>query len=103
MAESVNGGPGGFLSLPAQRTAVKLRPHQETTRSTAAMTEPVVHHHGREAGRCRLRRGAALSFNSLLGGAPLLSALMQTQVDEVVEIKKRPRTAVDRSHDAMFL
>ena len=37
-------------SPPAQRTAVRLRPHHETTTSTAAMTEPVVHHHGREKG-----------------------------------------------------
>jgi hypothetical protein len=28
----------------------------------------VVHHHGREEGRGRARRGAAVSFNSLLAG-----------------------------------
>src|SRR5687767_3030793 len=33
------------------------------------MTEPVVLHHGRQGGRCRLRRGTAVCFNSLLGGA----------------------------------
>jgi hypothetical protein len=36
---------------------------------SVSMTAPVVHHHGREAGRGRSRRGAAVSFNSLLGGA----------------------------------
>ena len=30
------------------------------------MSEPVVHHHGREGGRCRGQRGAAVCFNSLL-------------------------------------
>jgi hypothetical protein len=32
-------------------------------------SEPVVHHHGREVGDSGPRRGAAVSFNSLLGGA----------------------------------
>jgi hypothetical protein len=53
-----------FLSV--QRTAVKLRPHQETTAVQEAMTEPVVGHHGREGGGRSKPRGAAVSFNSLL-------------------------------------
>jgi hypothetical protein len=32
-------------------------------------SEPVVLHHGRQAGRCRSPRGAAVCFNGLLGGA----------------------------------
>jgi hypothetical protein len=32
------------------------------------MNEPVVLHHRREEGRWRSRRGAAASFNGLLGG-----------------------------------
>ena len=55
-------------SPPAQRTAVKLPPHPESTSCLDAMTEPVVFHHGRQGGRCSSRRGAAVSFNSLLGG-----------------------------------
>jgi len=35
---------------PAQRTAVKQRPHQETRRHQVATSEPVVDHHGREGG-----------------------------------------------------
>ena len=35
-----------------------------------ATSEPVVHHHGREGGRRRSQQGAAVSFNSLLGGPP---------------------------------
>jgi hypothetical protein len=34
-----------------------------------ATSEPVVLHHGREEGRWRSRRGAAVCFNGLLGGA----------------------------------
>jgi hypothetical protein len=42
------------VSAPsAQRTAVKQRPHQETTSCQVAMTEPVVLDHGPEAGRFR--------------------------------------------------
>jgi hypothetical protein len=35
-----------------------------------ATSEPVVLHHGREGARRRSRRGAAVCFNGLLGGAP---------------------------------
>jgi hypothetical protein len=35
---------------PAQRTAVKQRPHQETRRCQVVTSEPVVLHHGREGG-----------------------------------------------------
>jgi hypothetical protein len=50
--------PGGasasvMKASPAQRTAVKQRPHQETERHQVATSEPVVHHHGRQVGRCR--------------------------------------------------
>jgi hypothetical protein len=38
------------MTSPAQRTAVKQRPHQETERWQVATSEPVVHHHGREGG-----------------------------------------------------
>jgi len=57
----------GGLRQPGQRTAVKLRPHQETTSWQIATSEPVVLHHGRERGGGRARRGAAVSFNSLWG------------------------------------
>jgi len=53
----------------AQRTAVKQRPHQETTGCRQAMTEPVVLHHGREGGPCRRQRGAADCFNGLLASS----------------------------------
>jgi hypothetical protein len=39
-----------FETLSAQRTAVQLRPHQQTETLHGAMTEPVVIHHGREVG-----------------------------------------------------
>jgi hypothetical protein len=51
----------------AQRTAVQLRPQQETMTAQVATSEPVVHHHGRQAGRRSRRRGAAGSCNGLLG------------------------------------
>ena len=35
-------------------------------------SEPVVLHHGRECGGRRSRRGAAVCFNGLLGGAPVV-------------------------------
>ncbi len=38
-------------------------------RAQVEMSEPVVLHHGREGGRCWSQRGAAVCFNSLLGGA----------------------------------
>jgi hypothetical protein len=39
-----------FVSPSAQRTAVQLRPPQQMEEQQLAMTEPVVHHHGRESG-----------------------------------------------------
>ena len=59
----------GVDSSPAQRTAVKQRPHQETGRHQVATSEPVVLHHGREGsgdGRDEVRPSV---FNGLLGGA----------------------------------
>ena len=53
----------------AQRTAVQLRPHQQTMRYQVAKNEPVVVHHGRQVERCRSRQGAAVCCNGLLGGA----------------------------------
>src|SRR5436190_779588 len=38
----------------AQRTAVKLRPHPESTSCPVATSEPVVLHHGREEGRYKV-------------------------------------------------
>ena len=61
-----------FALSPAQRTALKQRPHQETPTCQVATSEPVVVHHGREGRRCRSRRvaavGAAACLNGLLGG-----------------------------------
>jgi hypothetical protein len=76
------------MATPAQRTAVKQRPHQETTSLQAVMTEPVVPDHGREGRRIKSRRGAAVSFNSLLGGDPQHAA-----VDDV-ELASRSLTLV---------
>jgi hypothetical protein len=53
---------------PAQRTAVQLRPHQQTIRAQLATTEPVVLEHGREVGGLRSRQRAAGYCNGLLGG-----------------------------------
>ena len=39
-----------IIAWPAQRTAVKQRPHQETESCQEATSEPVVRHHGREGG-----------------------------------------------------
>jgi hypothetical protein len=43
------------------------------------MTEPVVLHHGRQEGRIRSRRGAAICCNGRLGGAapPAASGIAQ--------------------------
>jgi hypothetical protein len=41
------------LSRSGQRTAVKQRPHQQTSVQQVATSEPVVLHHGREGGHCR--------------------------------------------------
>jgi hypothetical protein len=60
---------GVNCSPPAQRTAVKLRPHQETTTCPVATSEPVVITTGdREdgTGKEEVRPSA---FNGLLGGA----------------------------------
>jgi hypothetical protein len=38
------------MPSPAQRTAVKQRPHQQNGRPQVATSEPVVPHHGREGG-----------------------------------------------------
>jgi hypothetical protein len=56
-----------MLFLSGQRTAVQLRPHQQTMRWQVAMTEPVVDNHGRQAGGVRLRRGAAVCLQRLVG------------------------------------
>jgi hypothetical protein len=48
--EVPDGHQFGSWSSPAQRTGVKLRPHQETERHPVATSEPVVFHHGREGG-----------------------------------------------------
>ena len=53
---------------PAQRTAVKLRPHQEATTVEVATSEPVVLHHGRQTRQSSKPGGSAGSFNSLVGG-----------------------------------
>ena len=65
----------GQPTLPsAQRTAVQQRPHPEIRAVSVEKTEPVVHHHGRQARRLRPQRGAAVCCcNSLLGGALSLS------------------------------
>src|SRR5687767_1565133 len=57
-----------FMSRSVQRTAVQLRPHQQTEKCHVATSEPVVGHHGREAGGFRSRRGVAVCCNGLLGG-----------------------------------
>jgi hypothetical protein len=43
-------GPNHVSAPSAQRTAVKQRPHQETTSYQQATSEPMVLHHGREVG-----------------------------------------------------
>jgi hypothetical protein len=62
--------PSRGIDSPAQRTAVKQRPHQETGRHQVVTTAPVVLHHGREGGRYMSRRGAAVCFNGLLDSEP---------------------------------
>jgi hypothetical protein len=59
------------LSLSAQRTAVKQRPHQETRRHQLATSEPVVLHHGREGGGAGHDEVRPSVFNGLLGGVPI--------------------------------
>src|SRR5215216_4210879 len=59
-----------LVPSPAQRTAVQLRPHDQSKRSSVDKTEPVVLHHGREARPFTSRRRAAVCCNGLLGGAP---------------------------------
>src|SRR5687768_8327043 len=44
------GGAARSSRSPAQRTAIKQRPHQQTKRWQVATSEPVVHDHGREGG-----------------------------------------------------
>jgi hypothetical protein len=70
---SANSSFSGLES--AQRTAVKQRPHQENKRSRVAMSEPVVHHHGRERGPSRSRRGAAVCLQRLYGWTVPLSII----------------------------
>ena len=52
---------------------------QKPRRHQMATSEPVVHHHGRQAERCRSRRGAAVRFNSLLGGARSVAVLARNR------------------------
>jgi hypothetical protein len=59
----------------AQRAAVKQRPHQETTSYPEAMSEPVVHHHGREGGGAGSDEVRPSAFNGLLGSLSSGSAL----------------------------
>jgi len=59
------------------------------------MTEPVVDHHGREGGRSRRRRGAAVSFNSLLAGVDGFGQLeggaaVVLDGNEAAALQKRP-------------
>ena len=56
------------IRLPNVRLLSCGRIRKATSRPVAT-SEPVVHHHGREGGRRRKPRGAAVCFNSLLGGA----------------------------------
>jgi hypothetical protein len=57
-----------------QRTAVKQRPHQETGRHQEVTSEPVVLHHGRQTVQRRLRRGAAVCLQRLVGRRSLHDA-----------------------------
>ena len=52
-----------------QRTAVKLRPHPETTTVPEATSQPVDITPGERQGGGKSRRGAAVSFNGFTGGA----------------------------------
>jgi hypothetical protein len=54
---------------PAQRTAVKQRPHQQTESCQVATSEPVVHDHGRETDGPSHNEVRPSGFNGLLGGA----------------------------------
>ena len=59
-----------FITSPAQRTAVKQRPHQETGRCQVATSEPVVLHHGREGGGEGGDEVRPSAFNGLLDSEP---------------------------------
>ena len=57
-----------MTSSPAQRTAVKQRPHQENRKVTGSDERARGTSPRARGSRCRLRRGAAVCFNGLLGG-----------------------------------
>src|SRR5689334_10203351 len=58
------------VSLSAQRTAAKQRPHQETERHQQAMSEPVVVHQGDQRGGHGHEEVQPSAFKGFLGGAP---------------------------------
>ena len=81
---------------PAQRTAVKQRPHQETGRQQVATSEPVVHHHGRQGGGIRSRRGAAVCLQRLVGRrAQATRVTLQVRSSHRADrkMKSRPRSS----------
>jgi len=57
-----------FISGPHNVSAFSYGCIQKSRREQEAVTEPVVHQHGREAGHLCHAEARAVSFNSLLGG-----------------------------------
>src|SRR5215216_7777203 len=73
------------ISSPAQRTAIQLRPHDQSRRLQIETTAPVVLHHGRPAGRRRWQRVAAGSCNGLLGSSGMTTERSRTAGEELPE------------------